>query len=303
MRSPKQHAISEQRIYTHRLSALSLLTLAFFLPVAAGCADHLPPAADEIEADTAEDQADDPAPVTGQFATSAETQEATGMTYFTIDEVGENLEVHGFLPDGTEAASAVFENREVDLYATLSVPGASPQVLSVSVAPAAEGTQVYGTLDGQPFSLLAATDGGLFGGDILPISINLTAAALLSDFVAVSDANLRGPRWWACAKCAGRILGVMAGAAILVALGYVLWPQMGLLIQTFRIFGMPALRGLLIRLGIGVGAIALVMKAIEELEKYGDALIAHCTECYNGPNPPPPPPLPPPPPPPPPPET
>jgi hypothetical protein len=299
MRSPKQHARSERRIYTHRLSTLSLLTLAFFVPVAAGCADQQPPAADEIEADTADDLADDPAPVTGQFATSAETQEATGMTYFTIDEVGETLEVHGFLPDGTEAASAVFENREVDLYATLSVPGASPQVLSVSIASVADGAHLYGTLDGQPFSLLAATDGSLFGGDILPISINLTAAALLSDFVAVSDANLRGPRWWVCAKCAGRIMGVIAGAAILLTLGYVLWPQMGALLQTLNVLGMPALRSLLINAGIGLAAIGLVMKAIEELEKYGDALIAHCTECYSGPNPPPPPPLPPPPPPPP----
>lgn len=255
MGSPNQHATREQCIYTHRLSALSLLTLAFFIPVAAGCADHQSPAVDDIEADTAEDQADDPAPVSGQYATSAEVQEATGMTYFTINEVGENLEVHGFLPDGTEAAGAVFEDRGADLYATLSAAGGSPQILSVTTASVADGTHLYGTLDGQPISLLVAVEGDRFGGDIQNISINPTVALLLTDFARVSDTDLRA-RWWACTKCSVRVLTVLAGAAILAYFGYLLWPHMVTLIQGLRLFGVAYLRARLLALGIGESSLS-----------------------------------------------
>jgi hypothetical protein len=294
MRSPYQYATRGQRLYTHRLSALSLLTLAFFIPVAAGCSDDRAPTVEDIEAEPADDEAGDPAPLSAQFPTSQLTQEATGMTYFTVEEVGETLQVRGFRADGGEVASIVFEDRDPDLYATLSEPGKSPQVLTATTASGPDGFQVYGTLDGQPFSTLRTADEHI-GVDMQVFPIHDNAAALMSEFGRVQNENLRGPRWWECTKCAGGIVIVTAAIVLIIKYAPYLLPWVRYLVQLIK--AGPGLGGAmdkLIQLGVAAGIATLILNALEKLANLANATIDSCVTCYYGPNPPPPPPPPPP---------
>jgi hypothetical protein len=295
MTSLKQHGTGERRLYTHRLSALSLLTLAFFIPAAAGCSDQQPAGVDDIEADTTGDQADDTAPLSAQFPTSQMMQEATGMTYFTVAEVGENLEVRGFLPDGTEAASIVFEDREPDLYATLSEPGKSPQVMIATTAFVPEGMQVYGSLDGQPFSILRTADGESLGAEMESFPIHDKAALLMAEFGGVqNDSTLRRqPRWWACTKCAGGIVVVSAALFFIIKYAPYLLPWVRYLVGLLKAGPVMPVRDKLIELGVAAGLLIPIVIVLEKLAQLANHTVDSCVECWERLNPPPPPPVPP----------
>jgi hypothetical protein len=235
----------DQLLCTNRRAMMALLTLAFFIPVAAGCADNTSPSpeVDDIESDPAEGEVgngeEGVETQIQQYTTLEEVQQLTGMTYYTVAEEGESLVVRGYLPDATERASLTFEERpDGTTTVTLAEPGQSPQVVSLSSVPEGDGTRVVGTVGGETMSVLIAGNGQVVSGEGQPTSSSPgdAAAMLLTDFT-VSQAGLPGnlrARWWKCTICAAGI----AGAALLAWLIWnsgLAWPVIIKLQETWAV--------------------------------------------------------------------
>lgn len=289
MRVTREH--SNRFLYTNRLAELSLLTLAFFVPVASGCTDQQGPALSDVEGGPIEDPGgagDDGGELAepSVFTTSATVQLLTGMTYYTVAEEGDSFVVRGYLPDDTERATVVFDKPPDNVTVTLSEPGTSPQVVSLTTQAEGDAMRITGTDGTDTISIVFAPDGDIVSGEgEIRQNVNEAAALLLSDFADnQNNPNLRGrAQWVACITCAGGI----AGAAILAWLIYNSGFGWGVVLQLYRTYRAFGAAGLAAYIRQQFGNLSLEMQqkiehAIKVFAGLGVAVIGACVLCATG---------------------
>lgn len=273
-----QHLISRSR---H--SMVALLTLGCLAPVLAAC-DRAPRAAyfDDPAAEPSVPEAPGEPPAELQYSTSESTIELTGMTYYTVENVGPGRVVRGFLPDGTLRATVELADEVSGLSITLGEPGQGSQRMVIDTVAIGDQTYFEGSIDGQPFSFtldanLEANDGIGF-----PTYLPLEAAQLLAQDYTTDERTGRG-RARACFWCGVGLAGAALVAWFLYSSGLgatvIAW-----LANLYRFGGMAAVASALRERFSHLSNEALAKLIAAATAFFGAAIwvVNNCIDCITG---------------------